>query len=100
VTGVTHENLAAGLAENKAAIEALAAEHHRATEALEKKFSAEMSAMRGDFAKMAEVLETYTAIKKGGKVIEWLSKVIAALLVIVAVAKGGWQFFVEIVRGA
>lgn len=81
---VTRESLALSVAENKAAIERIAAE---------------VSAMHGDVSSMKEMLETYTAIKRGGKAVEWLSKVVAAGLVIWAFLKGALQFFAEIGKG-
>jgi hypothetical protein len=80
VSGVTHETLAASVAENKAAIDRVAAE---------------VAAMHVDLSAMKEMLETYTAIKRGGKAVEWLSKVIAACLVIWAFIKGFWQLLIE-----
>ena len=77
---VTRESLAASVAENKDAIE---------------KVAAEVSAMHVSLSAMKEMLETYTAIKRGGKAVEWLSKVVAAILVIVAFAKGVLQFLLD-----
>ncbi|MFM7293920.1 MAG: hypothetical protein ACKO1K_03755 [Burkholderiales bacterium] len=81
---VTRESLALSVAENKVAIERVAAE---------------VVAMHGDVSAMKEMLETYTAIKRGGKVVEWLSKVVAAGLVIWAFLKGALRFFAEIQKG-
>jgi hypothetical protein len=83
VTGVTHENLAERLAENKAAIDKLAVE---------------VAAMHGEFSSMREMMETYTAIKRGGKAVEWLSKVIAACLVIWAFVRGGLQLLADMAK--
>jgi len=83
VTEVTREDLANGLAENKQSID---------------KVAAELAEVRSEMVKMVEVLEAYTAIKKGGKMVEWLSKVLAACLVIWAFVKGGWQFLAEFTR--
>jgi hypothetical protein len=83
VTGVTHENLAERLAENKAAID---------------KLTAEVAAMHGEFSSMREMMETYTAIKRGGKAVEWLSKVIAACLVIWAFVRGGLQLLADMAK--
>ena len=77
---VTRESLAASVAENKDAIE---------------KVAAEVSAMHVSLSAMKEMLETYTAIKRGGKAVEWLSKVVAAGLVIWAFAKGVLQFLLD-----
>ena len=85
MTEVTREDLANGLAENRLAID---------------KVAGEMAQVRSEMAKMVEVLEAYTAIKKGGKLIEWLSKIIAAGLVIWAFVEGFWQFLVEVGKGA
>lgn len=82
---VTRESLAAGLAENKAAID---------------KMATELATVHSELAKMAEMLEAYTAIKKGGKMLEWMSKVLAACLVIWAFVRGGLQFLAEIGEGA
>jgi predicted Rossmann-fold nucleotide-binding protein len=84
VSGVTHEALAESVAENKAAIDRVAAE---------------VAAMHGDVSAMKEMLETYTAIKRGGKAVEWLSKVVAACLVIWAFIKGFWQLLIEAGKG-
>jgi hypothetical protein len=84
VSEVTRESLAVGVAENRAAIE---------------KVAAEVSSMHGDVSAMKEMLETYTAIKRGGKAVEWLSKVLAGCLVIWAFVKGFWQFLAEIGKG-
>ena len=83
MTGVTHENLAERLAENKAAIDKLAVE---------------VAAMHGEFSSMREMMETYTAIKRGGKAVEWLSKVIAACLVIWAFVRGGLQLLADMAK--
>ena len=99
MTEVTREDIAKGIAENRQAIDALTAEHERAMRGLESKFAEQVNGLRSDMTKMVEVLEAYTAIKKGGKMIEWLSKVIAAFLVIAAVVKGAWQFLVEVGKG-
>jgi hypothetical protein len=56
--------------------------------------------MHGDVSAMKEILETYTAIKRGGKAVEWLSKVIAACLVIWAFIKGGLQVLAEFGKGS
>ena len=81
---VTRESLAIGLAENKRAIENMAAE---------------LATVHAELGKMTEMLEAYTAIKRGGKMVEGLSKFIAAVLVVVALVKGGWQFLVEVMKG-
>lgn len=81
---VTRESLAASVEENRVAIERVAAE---------------LAAMHVDVSAMKEMLETYTAIKRGGKAVEWLSKVIAACLVIWAFIKGFWQLLIEAGKG-
>lgn len=83
MTEVTREDLANGLAENKQSID---------------KVAAELAEVRLKMTEMVEVLEAYTAIKKGGKMVEWLSKVLAACLVIWAFVRGGLQFLADLSR--
>jgi hypothetical protein len=83
------------VAENKAAIERVDAHNSAQFAALHDK----LEEMTGKLNSMAEMFETYTAIKRGGKAVEWLSKVIAACLVIWAFIKGFWQLLIEAGKG-
>lgn len=78
---MTHEEIAAQVAENRAMMEEMDSRLTRLCE---------------DSAKTLEIVEAWSAVKTGGKFVKWVSGLIAALLVVWAALRGGAQLFMEI----